>query len=256
MARNRAFRAEVHEVPLAAILALREAYRREMACQIAHDSWHERGFTRMHLLVAAGRPVGYGAVGGPPREPKDIVKELYLEPAERANAAAWLRALVRATGARRIQAQTNDPLLFPLIAECGNEVVSDTLLFAEGQPTAHQAPGVVFRPLTDADRPHVFPHVHEPVGEWALERAGEIVATGGFTLYYNPPWADLYMEVALPHRGQGLGRYIVQELGRACRAAGRVSAARCHESNAASRAALLAGGMIECGRIVSARLAD
>lgn len=92
------------------------------------------------------------------------------------------------------------------------------------------------------------------MGDWGLEYAGEVVATGGFTLYYNPPYADLYMEVATAWQRRGLGRYLVQELRCACREAGRVPAARCSESNTASQAALLSGGLVMAGRIVSARL--
>ena len=100
----------------------------------------------------------------------------------------------------------------------------------------------------------VFAHTREPVGEWALDRRGEIVATGGFALHYNAPYADLYMDVAEPYRGHGLGRYLVQELKRACHEAGRVPAARCHQANAASRATLVAAGMVPCARIVRVRL--
>ena len=256
--RDPALQPTAHEVPLAAILPLREAYRREMACQIVHDSWHARGFTRSFRFVAAGRPIGYGAVGGAPREAKDIVKELYLEPGARALGAACLAALLRASGARRIEAQTTDPFLFPLLESFGAERASETLLFADGAdaPGAHVAPaGVAFRPLIEDDRARIFPHEHEPVGEWVLERAGEIVGTGGFALHYNLPYADLYMEVSAPHRRRGLGRYLVQELRRECRRAGRVPAARCHEANLASQATLSAAGLVPCGRIFSATLA-
>ena len=244
------------EVPLVAILPLRESYRHAMACQIVHDSWHARGFTRSYLLVESdGTSIGYAAVGGPPREPRDIVKELYLVPARRGRALAGLEAVVATSGARRIEAQTNDPFLFPLLEAHGREPVSETLLFADGGPTSHVAPETAFRPLGTAEHARVFPHTHEPIGEWALERGGEIVATGGYALHYNPPYADLYLEVARAYQRQGLGRYFVQELRRVCREAGHLPAARCHEANRASQAALLAGGMVLCGRIVSARLA-
>ena len=246
----------VREVPLEAIVQLRDAYREAMACQIVHDSWHARGFTRSYLLLdAAGVPIGHAAVGGPPRETPDILKELYLVPAQRARALAALEAVVAASGARRIEAQTNDPFLFPLLEAHGQALRSETILFADGGPTRHTASGAVFRPLSPAEHTRVFAHTHEPVGEWALERAGAVVATGGYALHYNPPYADLYMEVSAAQQGQGLGRYLVQELRRVCRAAGRVPAARCHESNVASQATLIAGGMVRCGRIVSAKLA-
>jgi GNAT superfamily N-acetyltransferase len=252
---TRPSRLEAREVPLASIAPLREAYRREMNCQIVHDSWHARGFTRCFIVLEDGRAIGHGAVGGPPRDARDIVKELYLEPTERGRAAECLAALVESSGARRIEAQTNDPILFPLLQAFGRDATSEILLFADGEPTAHVARDVAFRPLLDFERSTVFAHTHEPVGDWALERAGEIVATGGFALHYNPPFADLYMEVAPMERRSGLGRYLIQELRRACREAGRVPAARCHESNIASRATLVAGGLVPCGRIVSAALA-
>ena len=137
----------VHEVPIAAIVPLCEAYRREMACQIVHDSWHARGFTRAFLIEAGGRSIGYAAVGGAPREPRDIVKELYLEPAERDRTVASFHALVDASGARRIEAQSNDPFLFPLLQACGREPFTESLLFAEGRQTDHEVPGALFRPV-------------------------------------------------------------------------------------------------------------
>lgn len=51
----------------------------------------------------------------------------------------------------------------------------------------------------------------EGVGEWMIESAGEIVATGGILFHYNPPYGDIYMEVAEPHRRLGCGSYLVQE---------------------------------------------
>ena len=53
-------------VDVDAIVTLRAEYRREMACQIVHDSWHRRGFTQSYLLhdllrsrwVGGDMPVG------------------------------------------------------------------------------------------------------------------------------------------------------------------------------------------------------
>ena len=233
---------------------MRDEYRRELGVQIVHDSWHQRGFTRSYLFLGDGLPVGYGAVGGAPRETRDVVKEVFLQKPERASAPRYFQALVAESRARWIEAQTNDFFLYPLLEAFGHAPSSDTLLFADAGPTAHRVPGVHFRRLAESEHSRVFPHTREPVGEWALERRGEVVATGGFMLHYNPPFADLYMEVAAPHRGQGLGRLLVQELKRECHEAGRVPAARCQESNAASRATLIAAGMRPCARIVRARL--
>jgi GNAT superfamily N-acetyltransferase len=248
-------RLEVREAALEAILPMREEYRREMSCQIVHDSWHRRGLARSYVLSADGAIVGYGSVGGAPREAPDVVKEFFVQPLHRGRALDFFRALLEVSDARWVEAQTNDRLLLLMLLDCATDLTSETVLFADGAETAHVARDVTFRRLEEAEHDRVFPHTREPVGEWCLEREGDVVATGGFALHYNPPYADLYMEVAERERRRGLGRYLVQELKRACYDAGRIPAARCHQSNVASRATLISAGMMPCARIVRARLA-
>lgn len=232
------------------ILPMREDYRREMACQIVHDSWHARGFVTPYLLLEADEVVGYAAVGGAPGEPRDAVKELYLVPSRRGLALPLLDAVIAAAGATRIEAQTNDPLLGLLLWDRVARPESDTILFADRTSTHLEAPGAQMRPVTEEDAPLVFAHTREPVGDWGLEHAGAIVATGGLALHYNRPYADLHMEVHAPHRRRGFGSYLVQELKRIAYASGHVPAARCHRDNIASRRTLQRGGMFPCARIV------
>jgi GNAT superfamily N-acetyltransferase len=248
---------DVVGVALADILGMRDEYRREMACQIVHDSWHGRGFTRSYVLRADGRVAGYGSVGGAPRDPHDTLKEFFVRPAHRAIALPLFRHLVAASGARAVEAQTNDALLMRMLQACAVEPTSDTLLFEDGDATALGVPlrGAVVRPVTSEDHAHVFPHAHEPVGEWGVEWQGALVATGGLAFHYNPPYGDLFMEVAAPHRRRGVGSYLVQELKRRCRESGHVPAARCHADNVASRRTLERAGMRPCARVVRARLA-
>ena len=241
-------------VPVGDILDLREQYRREMGCQIVHDSWHARGFTDSYLLGVRGRTVGYAAVGGPPREARDIVKEFFVLPPDRGDALPLFRELVAASGARRVESQTNDTLLLLMLYDCAVELTSDTILFADGATTSLAAPGATVRRLTEADHAGVFEHTREPVGEWGLELHDEIVATGGLAFHYNPPYGDIYMEVAAAHRRRGLGGYLVQELKRLCYEMGRVPAARCNQDNSASRRTLQRAGMFPCARIVTGRL--
>jgi GNAT superfamily N-acetyltransferase len=243
-------RVEAVEVPLDAIVAMREEYRREMACQIVHDSWHARGFTTSYQLLVDGEVAGYGAVGGAPRDPRDTVKEFYLLPRFGGAAQVLFGALIARSGARTIEAQTNDRLLLLMLLDSVAEVSSRTILFADGLTTEHAPPGAAFRRLTEAEREGAFAHTHEPVGEYGIECEGVIAATGGLTFYYNPPFADLYMEVAAPHRRRGFGSYLLQELKRVCYAMGYIPAARCHESNVASRRTLERAGMFPCARIV------
>jgi GNAT superfamily N-acetyltransferase len=246
---------DAEPVALDAIGELREEYRRELACQIVHDSWHERGFVQSYLLRVDGEVAGYGSVGGAPRDPRDTVKELYVVPRLRGHTPALFEHLVGVSGARTIEAQTNDPLLVSTLFDCAVDVTSTTILFADALTTAHALPAASVRPLSAGERDTVFAHEREPVGEYAVELSGVVVATGGYALHYNPPYADLYFEVDAPHRRHGVGAYLVQELKRLCRADGRIPAARCDAANAASRRTLQRGGMLPCARIVRGTIA-
>lgn len=246
---------DVAQVPLAAILGLREEYRREMDCQIVHDSWHARGFTDSYLFRVEGQIVGYGSVGGAPGEPQDTIKEFFVLPRSRGAALPLFRQLVATSGARSIEAQTNDVLLSLMLYDCAVDLVSEAILFADAVTTTYPPPGVTFRQVSDAERASVFPHTVEPVGEWGLACHHEIAATGGILCHYNPPYGDIYMEVANPYRRRGFGSYLVQELKRVCYEMGHIPAARCRQGNHASRLTLQRAGMFPCARIVHGRIA-
>ena len=122
-------------------------------------------------------------------------------------------------------AQTNDVLLTLLLYDCATEIASDTILFHDALTTHLDIPEVTFRPVTEADKERIFEHKAEPVGDWLIERDGVIVATGGITTHYNPPYGDLYMEVDERFRRRGYGSYLIQELKRASYETGLVPAA-------------------------------
>ena len=84
-------------------------------------------------------------------------------------------------------------------------------------------------------------------GDYVLILGGQIVATGGFLLHYNKPFADLYMEVEQNYRRKGAGSFLIQEIIKQSYVQGRVPAARCNISNIASRATLTKAGMRTCG---------
>lgn len=88
------------------------------------------------------------------------------------------------------------------------------------------------------------------MGDYVVELEGQVVATGGFLLHYNFPFADVYMEVEKDHHRTGVGSFLVQEIIKQCYLAGRVPAARCDLRNTASRATLTKAGMKECGFIL------
>lgn len=241
----------VAKVSLRKILPLRERCREEMNCQIVQDSWHERRFTTGYTHTLDGEIVGYGSVGGVGSEPKDLVKEFYVEPASRSLANSLFEELVRASGARRIEAQTNDRLLTQMLLDSVETVERDRMLFEDGVTTHHSVPGATSRPVGRFERRRIFPHEAEPVGDWAIEMDGEVVATGGLMLHYNPPFSDVYMEVSAPWRRRGVGTYLVQELKRVSHEMGRIPAARTSADNIASRRTLQKAGMIPCAWIIN-----
>jgi GNAT superfamily N-acetyltransferase len=231
--------------------ALRDLYRKEMNCQIVLDSWHGRGWVDSYLLRRNGRVVGYGLVGGVRADPKDTVTEFYVMPAHRAAALPLFRQLVAVSRARRIEVQTNDLLLTLMLYDCAEGIKSDTILFHDALTTNLSVTGAVFRGVNETEKEGIFPHNSEPVGEWVIDARGEVAATGGILFHDNIPYGDIYMEVAEPFRRRGYGSYLVQELKRTCYQMGRIPAARCNASNAASRAALQNAGLLPCARVLT-----
>jgi len=243
-------------VALEEIIPLRELYRQEMNCQIVHDSLHARGFTEMHLLRMDGRVAGYGALIRNRAGYKDVVKEFYVLPAFRVQALPLFRHFLGASQARRVEAQTNDRLLMLLLFDCATKIKSETILFHDAFTTSLCVPGITYRKADASDPTRMFPHAVEPVGDWVIEAAGKIAATGGILFHYNLPYGDIYMEVADPFRRRGFGSYLVQELKRTCYEMGRVPAARCPVSNAPSRATLQKAGFLPCARIISGIISE
>lgn len=233
---------------------LRDLHRRELNCQIVLDSWLGRGWADPYLLRLHGRVVGYGLVGGVRADPKDVVVEFYLFPSHRALALPLFRRLVEVSGARSVEAQTNDPLLTLMLFDRARDFVSQTILFHDALTTHLVLPGLHFRKVNEADRQAITRQQLDPDAEWMIERGGEPVATGGILCHYNVPFGDLYMAVAEPLRRQGIGGFLVQELKRICQERGKVPSARCGVANEGSRATLQRAGMLPCARVLTGTL--
>jgi GNAT superfamily N-acetyltransferase len=239
---------EIAPVPVGEVMPLRELYRQQMNCQIVHDSYPGRGFADAYVIHAGGRTAGHGLVAN--RHYPDTVIEFSLLPGYRAAALPIFRRLLEASRATHVRAQTNDRLLLLMLYDCATKITSDTILFADALTTHLACPTGVLRRVTEADRARLFEHRHEPVGEWAIESEGVLVATGGALFHYNPPYGDIFMEVHKPHRRRGFGSYLVQELKRLCYEQGKLPAARCGTANTASRATLQKAGLLPCARIL------
>ena len=103
-----------------------------------------------------------------------------------------------------------------MLLDCTQQVGSETILFEDVKTTRLACRDGVLRRVGPDDADRIFAHEHEPVGEWMIEVEGQVVATGGALHHYNPPYADIYMEVAEAHRRRGYGSYLVQEIRRVC----------------------------------------
>lgn len=241
---------KVCKTELENILPLRAQFLEENNFQVRYDACHARNWSDSYLITGDGTPVGYGAVKG--REDlykRDAVFEFYLMPSARKLAQDAFVQLLGEAKVPLIECQTNDLLLTSMLYEFAHKIYADYILFEDREKTAYRRPELIFRPRLETD--NLFGLDPANAGQYVLDRGGEIVATGGFLLHYNFPFADLYMEVLKECRRMGYGSYLVQELKKACYESGRVPAARCRIENKASKATLAKAGMKVCGYMLT-----
>jgi GNAT superfamily N-acetyltransferase len=228
----------------------RGLYRSEMACQIIHESIHERsGWTDEYMLFSDGAAVGYGsiAVGGPWKG-TPTVYEFYVVPDHRLRMFDLFEALLEKSGAATIEVQSNDHLATTMVHTFAGEVVSEAILFHDKVRTAFRPGGATFREPAATEIADVLPDQLKWHG--VVEVDGQVAASGGILFHYNRPYGDIYMDVAEPFRRRGLGSFLVQELKRVCYEGGHVPAARCNTRNVASRRTLQKAGFVPCGHIL------
>jgi hypothetical protein len=126
---------EVRRVEPHSILALRDAYRAEMDCQIIHYSWLARGWYDPYRLSVNGGPVGYGCVGGLRGKNKVTAMEFYVTPEHRGKSQSLFRAFIDAGGARKIECQTNDRLLTLMLYDTAHRIKPGPVLFEDSVET-------------------------------------------------------------------------------------------------------------------------
>lgn len=239
---------EVRRAEYRDVEAMRELYRQEQNCQIIHDSALSRGMADAYVMLVAGQVSGYGAVWN--KHYPQRLMEFYTLPDTRSLARPMFRELLVASKATHIEAQTNIPLMLSMLNHFATDISVEHLLFNDAVTTHLPCPAGIFRRTTAEDRFTIFTHNMEPVGDWGIEVHGTMVATAGFLCHYNPPYADIYMEVAEPARRQGFGSYVVQEVKRVCHEAGKKPAARCNPTNIGSRKTLEKAGFCVCGQML------
>ena len=107
---------QVRRAAFPEVVDLRELYRREANCQIIHDLALVRGNADPYLLFVDARIAGYGGVWNKHYEHQ--LMEFYTLPAVRRLALPMFRALLAGSGATRIEAQIDIPLLLLLLYDC------------------------------------------------------------------------------------------------------------------------------------------
>lgn len=233
-------------------------YREEMQCQIIYDSIHERpGWSVEYRLEMGGVAVGYGsvAVGGPWKAAHSLY-EFYVSKENRCHVFDLFKALHANCDASKIETQTNDILLSVMLHTFGQNIQADAILFEDNFESNLTPEGASFRHREEEDVEELKKLELDDTAGWVVTSHGEIAGAGGVLYHYNRPYGDVYMKIAEPFQGRGLGVYLVQELKRACRAAGNLPAARCNVRNTASRRTLQKAGFVPCGNLVSAELRD
>lgn len=243
-------RAEFEEVK-----EVRRLYREATHCRILYASILPRGLADPYLILVDGRVGGYGGVWNS-TDSQGRVMEFYTLPDARAAALPMFRELLAVSQATGIEAQTDIPLLTLMLFDCAQNISSDTLLFEDAVTTHLLCPDGALRQVRPEDVQGIFAHQREPlVGEWMIEVDGRAVATGGASLHDNPPFGDVFMEVAEPYRRRGYGSYLVQEVKRICYERGRKPVSRCRVSNVASRLTLQKAGFLPCACLLVGEVA-
>lgn len=237
---------EVTKTTLQEILSFRRLFLQENNFQIRYNAVHERGRTDSYVITADTTVIGYGSIKGNENSAdRNTIFEFYIIPAFRYLSSGAFAKLLDSSSASFIECQSNDTLLTSMLYEFGQNINANVILFKDHIATTHYPDNVTFRKRNEGDV--LFEHQLEPEGDYVLERNNEVVATGGFLLHYNLPFADLYMEVRQDCRRQGLGSFLLQEVKKQCYLSGRVPAARCDIENIASRATLQKAGLTVAG---------
>ena len=238
-------RTELHEIQ-----PFRSLFLQENNFQIRHNACHERNWSDSYLLTIDGVKIGYGCLKGKDKiTDRDAVFEFYVVPPFRKLISQIFQELLLISSARFIECQSNELILSSMFYENSHNIKTDVVLFKDQRLTDYRNPDIIFRNREESDS--IFVHTSEPAGDYVLVKDGEVIASGGFMLHYNKPFADLYMEVKENYRGMGFGSFLLQELKRECYLSGWMPAARCNIQNSASKASLLKAGLAVCGYMLT-----
>ena len=199
--------------------------------------------------MADGAKAGYGSVWGSElRQDRDAIFEFYLTKHFEKLADVFFEALSSAFGATLVECQSNESLLSTMLYQFTENINAEAILFADDFQSKLAMADAVF------GREDFENENKSDVGGYFLKQNGEVVATGGFMLNYNKPYADIYMDVKEPCRQKGFGSLMVQKLKREIYLTDRVPSARCNVNKKASKATLLKAGFKVCGALLKGNI--
>lgn len=209
-----------------------------------------------YLLRVGGVAAGFGstAVAGP-WTGKPTLFEFYVLPEHRGRAFELFEALLAASDARFMTIQSNNLLLSVMLHTYAREISGQAIVFHDQLTTTLPAMGAVLHCTMPEQDIRRCIDQRDGGPEWKLDLDGATAATGGILFHYNRPYGDIYMDVAEPYRGRGLGSYLVQELKRLAYEMGSIPAARCNPTNIASRKTLQKAGFVPCANILTGTIA-
>lgn len=233
---------KVIKTDLKGVQDLRILFLEERKFQFVLNKCHDYGWADTYLFVIDDVKIGYGSVwGSQQRTDRDTIFEFYILESYLKFAQLVFLRLQMSSGAIYIECQSNDQLLASMLYEYASDINTEAILFQDRLKTGYFIPGIVFRKADDSDQ------MGEDDSDYVLVLKDEIVASGGLMLNYNPPYADVYMQVKSAFLHRGFGSLMVQELKKLAYETGRVPAARCNINNPISRATLVKAGFEVCG---------
>lgn len=240
---------EVTKCTLDEVKALRILFLHENHFQFVHDKCHYYGWADTYVFRVDGVRAGYGSVWGrAKRDDRDAIFEFFVLKNYRNYSDTLYREFLSISAVTHMECQTNDILLTEMMYRYAENIEAEAVLFEDSHQTNLMIPNTVLkRNLEGQDNPSC-------VGGYFLEHDGKEVATGGFMLNYNMPYADIYMDVQEQDRRKGFGSLIIQELKKEIYLKGRVPAARCNINNLPSKGSLTRAGFKVCGFLLNGKI--
>jgi GNAT superfamily N-acetyltransferase len=238
----------IQKTTSAEVSDLRQLFLEESTFQFIHNKCHQYGWADVYLFTDGEVRIGYSSVWGKDnRQDRDTIFEFYLIPEYRSHASLIFAQFLTERKVPFLECQTNDTLLAAMMFEYAHDIHAQSVLFEDDSETQLHVDGVSF-----IKQPYTSNHPDDS-GGYVLEKDGEVLATGGFMINYNHPYADIYMDVNEPFRQRGLGSLLVQELKKEIYKAKLVPAARCNVKNITSRSTLIKAGFGLCGYLLEGK---